>query len=156
MPCVRILSWMFAVPCCSVLARTINVVQFSSYFLLCDHRSHVNSHSEVRWHMGYLDHLSLLPHDWQKLASVFTEAPHDGQNIISEVPTAYGAKYGGAALFGLRCNRTTSTTTIATTTTTAMTKAHSNKEFDWVVEINCSDVTVETETELRLKQNSER
>jgi hypothetical protein len=37
-----------------------------------------------------------------------------------------------------------------------MTKAHSNKEFDWVVEINCSDVTVETETELRLKQNSER
>lgn len=80
--------------------------------------------------MGYLDHLSVLPHASQKLAPVFTEAPHEEQNIISEFPRADGAENGsgGAVVFCLRFDRTTSMSTI--TTTTAMSKAHSNKEFD--------------------------
>ena len=119
------------------------------------HRGRVDSQSN-------LDQLSFLSHASQKLAAVFTEAPHEEQNIISEFPRASGAEGGGAVLFRLRFNRTTSMSTIATTT--AMSKAHSNKEFDCVVEIDCVDPAVETAAALDvalldclgLKQNSER
>jgi hypothetical protein len=113
--------------------------------------------------MGCLGHLSPLPHASQKLALVFTEAPHEEQNLISEFPRANGADNGrgGAVPFCLRFNRTTNMSTIATTT--AMSKDHSNKEFDCVVEINCSDAAVETAAALDvddeclgLMQNSER
>ena len=106
--------------------------------------------------------LSLLPHFSQKVALVFTEAPHEEQNLISEAPKANGAEDGSrrAALFCLRFNRRT--TVSATATTTTMSKAHGNKEVDCVVEIN-SDAVATAATLgaalldcLGLRQNSER
>ena len=76
-----------------------------------------------------LDHLSVFPHVSQKLALVFTEAPHEEQDFVSEFPRADDAEdgSGGAVAFCLRFNRTTLMSPI--TTTAAMSKAHGKKEF---------------------------